>query len=66
MQPKAVSDTFNKYIKDGKIDLSEVGLTDEDIKKISQIYIVACGSAWHVGMEAQYLLEDLAGIPVRC
>ncbi len=65
-QPKAVSDTLNKYIKDGKIDLSEVGLTDEDIKKISQIYIVACGSAWHVGMEAQYVIEDLAGIPVRC
>ena len=65
-QPKAVADTLNKYIKDGKIDLSEVGLTDEDIKKISQIYIVACGSAWHVGMEAQYVIEDLAGIPVRC
>ncbi|MBR1651445.1 MAG: glutamine--fructose-6-phosphate transaminase (isomerizing) [Lachnospiraceae bacterium] len=65
-QPKVVTDTLNKYIVDGKIDLAETGLTDEDIKKISQIYIVACGSAWHVGMEVQYVIEEMAGIPVRC
>jgi glucosamine--fructose-6-phosphate aminotransferase (isomerizing) len=65
-QPKVVNDTINKYIIDGKIDLSETGLTDEDIKKISQIYIVACGSAWHVGMEVQYVIEEMAGVPVRC
>jgi len=65
-QPKVVTDTLNKYIVDGKIDLAETGLTDEDIKKISQIYIVACGSAWHVGMEVQYVIEDMAGVPVRC
>ena len=34
-------------------------------KDISQIYIVACGSAYHVGMAAQYVIEDLARIPVR-
>ena len=44
---------------------SRVGLADEDIKKISQIYIVACGSAYHVGVVAQYVIEDLAKIPVR-
>ncbi len=65
-QPKAVSDTLNKYIKDGRIDLSEVGLSDDIIKSVSRIYIVACGSAWHVGMEAQYVIEDIAGVPVRC
>ena len=64
-QPKAVKDTLNSVLKDGQIDLSEVGLTDEDIRKISQIYIVACGSAYHVGMVAQYVIEDLARIPVR-
>ena len=64
-QPKAVSDTLNSVIKDGKIDLSAVGLTEEDIKEIEQVYIVACGSAWHVGMETQYVIEDLAEIPVR-
>ena len=64
-QPKAVSDTLNSVIKDGKIDLSAVGLTEEEIKGIEQIYIVACGSAWHVGMETQYVIEDLAEIPVR-
>lgn len=64
-QPKAVADTLNSVLKDGKIDLSEVGLTEEIIREISQIYIIACGSAYHVGMAAQYVLEDLTGIPVR-
>ena len=64
-QPKAVQDTLNSVLKDGQIDLSEVGLTDEEIQEISQIYIVACGSAYHVGMAAQYVIEDLARIPVR-
>ena len=61
-QPKAVTDTLNAIIKDGRIDL---GLTEEDIMGIDQIYVVACGSAWHVGMEAQYVIEDLTDIPVR-
>ncbi len=64
-QPKAVADTIGKYIKNGKIDLTETGLSDEDIKNTSQIYIIACGSAWHVGMDAQYVTEDIAGVPVR-
>ena len=64
-QPKAVQDTLNAVIKDGRIDLSAVGLNEEDIKETEMIYIVACGSAWHVGMEAQYIFEDLAQIPVR-
>ena len=61
-QPKAVTDTLNSVLHDGVID---VGLSEEEIKNISQIYIVACGSAYHVGMAAQYVLEDLARIPVR-
>lgn len=64
-QPKAVEDTLNSVLKDGVIDLSEVGLTEEEIRKISQIYIVACGSAYHVGAVAQYVIEDLVRIPVR-
>lgn len=64
-QPKAVSDTLNSLITDGKVDLTKAGLTDEDIKNTSQIYIVACGSAYHVGVAAQYIIEDLARIPVR-
>ena len=64
-QPKAVRDTLNSVLKGGKLDLSAVELTDDEIKKISQIYIVACGSAYHVGVVAQYVMEDLAKIPVR-
>ena len=64
-QPKAVQDTLNSVLKDGAIDLSSVGLTEEEIQSFSQIYIVACGSAYHVGVACQYVLEDLAQIPVR-
>ena len=64
-QPKAVEDTLNSVVKDGRIDLSAAGLSQEEIRSISQIYFVACGSAYHVGMAAQYVMEDLAGIPVR-
>ena len=64
-QPKVVGDTLNSVLKDGQFDLSSVGLSEEEIKDISQIYIVACGSAYHVGIAAQYVIEDLAKIPVR-
>ena len=64
-QPKAVKDTLNSVIKENNIDLTSVELSTEDIRQISQIYIVACGSAYHVGVAAQYVLEDLARIPVR-
>lgn len=64
-QPAAVRDTWNSLVKDGKIDLSGAGLTPESIRRITSVYVVACGSAWHVGMITQYVLEDLAEIPVR-
>ena len=64
-QPKVVADTLNSVLKDGEIDLSGVGLSAEKIRNISEIQIVACGSAYHVGMVGQYVIEDLARIPVR-
>ncbi len=68
-QPRAVLDTLNSMIKgegnECKIDFECIGISDEEIKAISQIYIAACGSAWHVGMATQYVIEDLAKIPVR-
>lgn len=64
-QPKAVRDTLNSAVHDGKIDLSDVGLSEEEIRNISQIYIVACGSAYHVGITLRYVMEDLVKIPVN-
>lgn len=64
-QPKAVSDTLRSVMKNGRIDLSDIGLSEDRMKAIRQIYMVACGSAWHVGMATQYVIEDLADIPVR-
>ncbi len=69
-QPKVVADTLHKYIKgegkDRHIDFTEIGITDEDIKSFNQVYFVACGSAWHVGMEVQYIMEEFTDLPVRC
>lgn len=64
-QPKAILDTMNSKMKDGRIDLTDVGLSEDDIKNISQVIIVACGSAYHTGVVTQYVMEDLARIPVR-
>ena len=64
-QPRAVRDTLNSLVKEGRIDLSETGLTEELLRRIQRIDIVACGSAWHVGMASQYVIEDLAKVPVR-
>lgn len=69
-QPKAVRDTISSVVtvdeaSDVRIDLSSVGLTEDDIRAISNIYIVACGSAYHVGVAAQYVIEDLVKVPVR-
>ncbi|MBQ7481660.1 MAG: glutamine--fructose-6-phosphate transaminase (isomerizing) [Lachnospiraceae bacterium] len=64
-QPKAVQDTINAYIKDDKIDLEGTGISDDELKKLTQVHISACGSAYHVGMVAQYVIEKLARVPVR-
>ena len=63
-EPRAISDTLNSIVKEGKIDLSASGLTDQLISDITDIRIVACGRAWHVGMQAKYVIEDIARIPV--
>ncbi|SCP96719.1 glutamine--fructose-6-phosphate transaminase (isomerizing) [Anaerobium acetethylicum] len=63
-QPKAVRDTISPRIKDGKVVIEELNMSDEEIKAISRIQIVACGSAYHVGISAKYVLEEVAKIPV--
>ena len=64
-QPKVIKDTINSIIKDKEIDLSNVGLTKEVKKEIQQIIFVACGSAYHVGVVGQYLMEDFSRIRCR-
>ena len=64
-QPKAVADTLNPRLKDGKIVIDELNMTEEEIKAVKKIMIVACGSAYHTGVTAKYVLEGLARIPVE-
>ena len=64
-QPSVLTNTLNSFIRDGKIDFSEVGITDEDLTSVGRIQIVACGSAYHVGVVAKYVIEELARVPVN-
>jgi glucosamine--fructose-6-phosphate aminotransferase (isomerizing) len=64
-QPKVIRDTIHSVVKENSIDLSTIGLNDEVLQNLRQIYIVACGSAYHVGMAAQYVIEELTTVPVR-
>ena len=64
-QPRAVQDTLHSVIHDGAIDLSDLGIEEEFVQNLDTMHIVACGSAYHVGMAAQYVLEDLAKLRVR-
>ena len=63
-QPKAVRDTVLPRIREGKIVLDDIILTKEQLENIRRVYILACGSAWHVGMVAKYIFEKLLRIPV--
>lgn len=64
-QPKAVRDTINPRIRDNDIVIDELKMSEEDIRNLKKIYIVACGSAYHTGMTGKYVIEDLARIPVE-
>ena len=64
-QPKAITDTLRAYLKNGEIDFSDTGLTDDILKDIKNVYIYACGSAYHTGVVAQYIMEEISGINVR-
>jgi glucosamine--fructose-6-phosphate aminotransferase (isomerizing) len=63
-QPQTVRDTLSPRIKDGMVDIEELGMSDEEIRGIGRLHIIACGSAYHTGMTAKYIFEGMARIPV--
>ncbi len=64
-QPKTVTDTISPRIKDNDIVIDELKMTDEELKAVKRIHIVACGSAYHAGVTGKYVIESLARIPVE-
>ncbi len=64
-QSDVISKTINSFVQEGKIDFSNAGVSDEVLSKVKEIYIVACGSAYHAGVTSSYVIEDLARIPVK-
>lgn len=63
-QPKAVRDTLNPRLKDNRIVIDELNMTEEEIRSIHKIYMIGCGSAYHTCVTAKYIMEGLARIPV--
>ena len=63
-QPKAITDTFSPRIKNGQIEIEELGMSNEEIRRIRKIMVVACGSAAHVGHTSKYIFEGLSRIQV--
>ena len=65
-QPQAVRDTIQSYLNEqGEIDLSAASLDDDFLKQLERIYFVACGSAYHVGAAAKYVIEAMTDLPVE-
>lgn len=64
-QPDAIRRTINSYIEDGKISFEKMGFTKEDLTEYDSIFIIACGSAYHVGVDLKYVFENMAEIPVQ-
>ena len=64
-QPKAVLDTISPRIKDDRIVIDELNMTEDEIRNLRRIYIVGCGSAYHVGVTGRYIIEKLTRIPVE-
>ena len=64
-QPKTVADTLTPRIKDDDIVIEELNMNDDQIRAVSKIHIVACGSAYHAGVTGKYVIEGLARIPVE-
>ena len=64
-QPKAIEDTFSPRIKGNDIVIEELGMSDDEIRAVKKIMIVACGSAYHAGVTGKYVLEGMARIPVE-
>lgn len=64
-QPKTVTDTLMPRLKDNDIVIEELNMSDEELRAVKKIHIVACGSAYHAGVTGKYAIEGLARIPVE-
>ena len=64
-QPAAVRDTLAGHYQDGRVVLDEQNISENDLKSINQVFVVACGSAYHSGLLAKYAIEHWVRIPVQ-
>ena len=65
-QPRAIADTLlGRLLPDGTVELDELRITDDELRQIDKVFVVACGSSYHAGMVAKYAIERLARLPTE-
>jgi glucosamine--fructose-6-phosphate aminotransferase (isomerizing) len=64
-QPSAVADTLRGHLRDGRIVLDEQRLSDQELREIDKVFVVACGTAYHSGLLAKYAIEHWTRLPVE-
>ena len=65
-QPRAIADTLlGRLLPDGTVDLDELRITDDELRRVDKVFVVACGSSYHAGMVAKYAIERLARLPTE-
>ena len=64
-QPRAIADTLLGHLQNGRIVLDEQRLTDDDLRDVDKVFVVACGTAYHAGLLAKYAIEHWTRLPVE-
>jgi glucosamine--fructose-6-phosphate aminotransferase (isomerizing) len=64
-QPEAVAETLGDRIRHGELVLESLGMTEEQLRNLRRIVIVACGTAYHAGVVGRYMIEEWARLPVE-
>ncbi|HEY5023471.1 MAG TPA: glutamine--fructose-6-phosphate transaminase (isomerizing) [Acidimicrobiales bacterium] len=65
-QPRAIADTLlGRLLPDGTVELDECRITDDELRQVNKVFVVACGSSYHAGMVAKYAIESLARLPTE-
>jgi glucosamine--fructose-6-phosphate aminotransferase (isomerizing) len=64
-QPEAVGETLGDRVRHGRLELEELGLTDDELRNLRRIVILACGTAYHAGVVGRYVIEEWARVPVE-
>jgi glutamine---fructose-6-phosphate transaminase (isomerizing) len=64
-QPEGVAETIGDRVRHGRLQLDEIGLSDDELRDLRRIVVLACGTAYHSGVVGRYVIEEWARLPVE-